>query len=261
MKKGTDADEFHPPSNHRSVAPTVGRHTGARRIALLVGALYIVGTVAGILSRVATAPVFDDPDPLLAAAGQPNRVFVGAFLILTMGVALALIPIVLFPILREESEAMALGYVVFRSGLEAVGYLAFTVTWLVLVPLGGELATAAGDAALVRTLGTMVFEVENSISAIHTIVFSIGAILLNYLLYRSALVPRWLSVWGFLAAVPYLASGLLLGAGLIGSFSPVLIGLNLPMAIQEMVLAVWLLVRGFDPAAIESLLGHPTEGG
>lgn len=225
----------------------------AKRSARIVGGLYIVGTVAGILSAVAMTAILDDPDTLLAAAGQPNRVLVGALFVMTMAVALAFIPIVMFPILRAQNEAIALGYVIFRSGLEAVVYLAIATGWLVLLPLGQEYAAAGADTAVIRTLGALTVEIGHYLSAVLAVVFSIGAFLFNYLLYRSGIVPRWLSAWGLLAALPYFSSGLLLAAGLIGSTSAILIGLNLPMAVQEMVLAIWLILKGFDPEAIDAL--------
>lgn len=223
-----------------------------RRSARIVGVLYIVGTVAGILSLVSVTAILEAPDFLTAAAEQSNRVILGALFVMIMGISLAFIPVVMFPILRAQNEALALGYVVFRSGLEAVTYLAIATSWLLLVPIGQEYV-AAPDASSVETLGTVLLAAQSSLGGILTIVFSIGALLFNYLLYRSGIVPRWLALWGLLAAVPYLASGLLLVFGVIGEASTPLIAMDLPMAIQEMVLALWLIVKGFDETAIDSL--------
>lgn len=87
------------------------------------------------------------------------------------------------------------------------------------------------------------------IGSISTIVFCLGALMFYYVLYRSRLVPRWLSGWGLLAAVPYLAEGLLDMLDLVSPLSTVVTVMDLPLAAQEMVLAVWLIAKGFNPSA------------
>lgn len=186
------------------------QHTSTERSARIVGVLYIIGTVAGILSLVSITTILEDPDFLIAAAEQSNRVIAGALFVLIMGVTFPFIPVLMFPILKAENETLALAYVVFRSGLEAVTYLAIATSWLLLVPIGQEFIAAAPDTSHIETLGTVLLALESSLSAILNIVFAIGAFLFNYLLYRSEIVPRWLALWGLLAAIPYLASGLLL---------------------------------------------------
>jgi hypothetical protein len=80
---------------------------------------------------------------------------------------------------------------------------------------------------------------------------SLGALMFNYLLYQSKLIPRFISVWGLIGATLFLAAGLLGMFGL-DPFSMISIFLVLPHALQEMVLAVWLMVKGFNPSAIAS---------
>jgi hypothetical protein len=228
---------------------TMNTHKTTARI---VGVLYIVGTVAGILSYVVTGPVQNAQDYLMSVPASETRLVVGALLVLTMGLALAMVPVVMFPILRKHNEALALGYVVFRGGLETVTYLAIATGWLLLVPLS-QIYVQAGvlDAANFQALGTLFLE-ASEIASILTIVFCLGALIFNYLLYQTKLVPRWLSGWGFIAIVPYLAAGLLAMFGLITALSPIYNILQLPLALQEMVLAVWLIVKGFNSSAIVS---------
>jgi hypothetical protein len=71
-----------------------------------------------------------------------------------------------------------------------------------------------------------------------------------YVLYRSKLVPRWLSGWGLLAAIPYFVSGVLGLFALVIPMSSIQMILVLPLAVQEMVLAVWLIVKGFNSSAV-----------
>lgn len=214
-----------------------------------VGGLFIIGTVAGILSRVVTGPIQNAQNLLVSVAANETRLVVGALFVLMMGLALAMVPVLMFPILRKHNEALALGYIVFRGGLEAVTYLAIATSWLLLVPLSQIYAqVGALDASNVQALGTLLLEAKE-IGSILTIVFCLGALIFNYLLYRTKLVPRWLSGWGLIAIVPYLAAGLLSMFGIIHALSPTYAILNLPLALQEMVLAVWLIVKGFDSSA------------
>jgi hypothetical protein len=185
----------------------------------------------------------------MSVPANETRLVVGALFVLMMGLALAMVPVMMFPILRKHNEALALGYVVFRGGLEAVTYLAIATSWLLLVPLSQIYAQAGAlDASNVQALGTLLLEAKE-IGSILTIVFCLGALIFNYLLYQTKLVPRWLSGWGLIAIVPYLAAGLLAMFGIINALSPIYAILNLPLALQEMVLAVWLIVKGFNSFA------------
>ena len=149
--------------------------------------------------------------------GNETGLAAGAFFVLVLGLALAMIPVVMFPILKKHNEALALGYVVFRGGLGAVGYLTIATGWLLLVLVSqiyvqAEVSGASGFEAL----GTLIFEATAITGGtIMTIVFCLGALMFNYLLYRTKLIPRWLSGWGLIAVVPYLSAGLLAMLGII----------------------------------------------
>jgi hypothetical protein len=220
-----------------------------RKTARAVGALFIIGTVAGILSRVVTGPIQNAQDHLTSVPASETHLVVGALFVLMMGLALAMVPVMMFPILRKHNETLALGYVVFRGGLEAVAYLAIAASWLFLVPLSQIYAQAGAlEASNVRALGTVLLEAKG-ITSILTIVFCLGALIFNYLLYQTELVPRWLAGWGLIAIAPYLAAGLLAMFGIITALSPTYAILNLPLALQEMFLAIWLIVKGFNSSA------------
>jgi hypothetical protein len=81
-----------------------------------------------------------------------------------------------------------------------------------------------------------------------TFVFLIGAAMFYTLLYQSRLVPRWLSGWGLIAIVPYLVAAILALFGVIDSLSTAYGLLDAPLGVQEMVLALWLIVKGFNPS-------------
>ena len=94
------------------------------------------------------------------------------------------------------------------------------------------------------------------IGPVQTIVFCLGALIFYYLLYQTKLIPRWLSGWGLIAIIPYLAAGLLVLFGFFGPLSTSEIVLEFPLALQEMVMAVWLIVKGFNPSALASGVCH-----
>lgn len=217
----------------------------SRKTAIMVGVLFIIGTVAGSLCQVFTEPIRNAEDALVSVSANETLIILGALLWLTMGLALAVVPIVAFPILRKQNEAMALGYVVFRGGLETVTYMATVVGWLALLPLSRVYQAGTPDASNLKAWGDWLLRAEE-IGSISTIVFCLGALMFYYLLYRSKLIPRWLSGWGLVAAIPYLAGGLLGIAGLVSPLSTIVTAMDLPLAVQEMVLAVWLIVKGFN---------------
>ena len=228
----------------------VSRSGTSRKTAIIVGVLYIVGTVAGVLSVVFAGSILNDPDYLIKISANENQIVIGSLLVLTMGLSLAMMSIMLFPILKKHNEALALGVVVFRGALEAVIYIAVAISWLLLLTVGQEYVKAgAPDASYFQTLGTLLLKSSDQIGSILDIVFSLGALMIYYLFYQSQLVPRWLSVWGLIGAILYLASGLF------AMFSVDFGILEAPLALQEMVLAVWLIVKGFNLSPIIDNVG------
>ena len=172
---------------------------------------------------------------------------------LTMGLALAMVPVMMFPILKRHNETLALGYVVFRGGLETVTYIANVFSLLLLITLSQEYVKAGTpDASYFQNWGTLLLEADFQINPILKIVFSLGALMFYYLLYQSKLIPRWLSDWGLIGATLHLTSGLLVLFGSLTEFPILGIFWDLPIALQEMVMAIWLIVKGFNSSAIAS---------
>jgi hypothetical protein len=219
-----------------------------RKTAVFVGVLYILGTVAGILSLVFTRPILESSDYLTHV--------IGALFVLTMGLALAMIPVMMFPILKRYNEALAVGYMVFRGALEAVTYLALVIGWLSLPLISQEYSKARGtDVSYFQSLGDLVLKAHAQIGHVLTIIFILGALMYYYALFRAKLVPRWLSGWGLLAAVPYFVSGIVGLFDLLTPMSTVQMVLVLPLALQEMVLALWLIVKGFNLSPVIDKVG------
>ncbi|GAJ16344.1 unnamed protein product, partial [marine sediment metagenome] len=99
--------------------------------------------------------------------GNENKIIIGALFVLVMGFALAMVPVMMFPIFKKHNEALALGYVVFRGALETVTYIASVICWLFLLILSQEYVKAgAPDASHFQTLGALLLKGNDSISTI-----------------------------------------------------------------------------------------------
>ena len=207
-----------------------------RKAAIWIGVLYIIGTVGMVLSVVVTNAVLSGPAYLAQVAAQPNQVAVGALLLLVAGLALAMVPVVFWPVGKRYNETLAMGYVVFRGALESVIYIVSVLCWLLLIALSTE-PDAGPLASFVRTAETVIWD------QLIAIPFVLGALMFYILLYQSRLVPRWLSTWGLVGAALYIVAPL-------GSMFELSLGFFMaPLALQEMVMAVWLIAKGFNPSA------------
>lgn len=236
------------------MTPTKASPQGTnRKTAVIVGLLYIIGTVSGFSALVVANPILEAPDYLVQVSAAGNNVITGALLMLVMGLALAMIPVAMYSILKRQNEALALGYVVFRGGLETVTYIGVAISWLLLLPVSEAYVRAGtpNDSSF-QPLGTLLLKASATSTNTTEIVFSLGALMFCYLLYRSRLIPRWISGWGFIGAIAYLAAGLLHLFGVTGQMSAVTMVLVLPTAAQELVMALWMIVKGFGPATIAS---------
>jgi hypothetical protein len=212
--------------------------TSERRAATTIGVLYIIGTVSGVVSLTIMPSFAAGTDTLTLIATHRPATIVGALLVLTMGFSLAAIPAVFYPIGRRFSEVLSMGYVIFRGALEGMVYVISAFIWLVLIAMSTGPAAAAAVAAVLQTAQRLVWE------QLIALPFVIGAFMFYWVLYRARLVPMWISVWGLAGAVLYLAAPLARMAGLNLDI------LMAPLGVQEMVLAVWLVVRGFNAEAL-----------
>jgi len=222
----------------------------ARKIARIAGGLFIIATLASILSLPFLGSV-NASNYLVSISANGNQVMTGILLAFIAAIASASIAISLYPILRKYSEGLALGAVGFRL-IEGVLYIVGIVGLFYLLTLSQEFVKAgAPSSSYFQTLGVLLLAGYHWVSnAGAPLVFSLGASMYYYIFYQTKLVPRWLSGWGLVGATLCLASSLLVMFSLIGSFSTSQVVLNLPIAVQEMALAVWLIVKGFNPSAI-----------
>ncbi len=225
-----------------------------RKTAIIVGVLYIIGTVSGILSVLFTQSILTDPDYLMQVSVHENQIIVGVLFVLTMALALAMVPVMLFPILRKFNEVLALGYLIFRGALETVVYMVMIITRLFLIIVSQQYAVAGTQASYFQTLGAVLLAGHDAINTLLIIVFSLDALMLYCVFFQSKLIPRWISVWGLIAILMHFSTAFLVLFHLVApGISLTLFVINFPILIQEMVMAVWLIVKGFDSSALDSV--------
>jgi hypothetical protein len=219
-----------------------------RKTAIIVGALFITATVAYSLGVIYLDPIIGGSDYLTKASENENQVILGAFLVLIDAVAVAGIGIMIYPILKKHNEALALGYAGARIA-EGVLFIVNVIFILTLLTLSQAFVKAGAlDASYYQTLGTVLLAAGDWAFLLgFGLAFALSALILNSLLYQTKLIPRWLSGWGFVGAV------LIFVYYLLQFFSTNQVEiLFLPIAVQEMVFAVWLIIKGFNSPAIVS---------
>ncbi|HET9908483.1 MAG TPA: DUF4386 domain-containing protein, partial [Anaerolineales bacterium] len=224
-----------------------------RKTAITVGALFIVCTVASILGPTLAISA-NSPDYLDQLAGNPDQIITAALLEFIWAAAGASIAIGLYPLLKKYNAALALGSVGFRV-VENVFVLIGTLSLLSLLTLSQEfIAAGAPEASSFQTLGTLLLAVRDwQLHVISGLAFSLGVLMYYAILYKSNLIPRWLSGWGVLGAILALAATVLASFTRDFGLESAHTYLHIPIGLQELVFAVWLIAKGFNPSAIAAL--------
>jgi hypothetical protein len=154
--------------------------------------------------------------------------------------------IMLFPILKKHFEGLAMAYVSILI-VEVVMVIIGSVCMLLMLTMGQDYATGTLEVADSRSMGALLMAMREWSGLFGGLVFfGLGSMTLNYILYRSEIVPRWLSTWGLVGDVGILIYGTM---GLFGTDTNAFDTTSLlavPIAVQEMVFASWLIIKGFN---------------
>ena len=221
--------------------------------AIAVGVLFILCSAASILSIVPLGATVGAPVNFATLAGSANAVVMTALIEFVWAASGMGIVIALYPVLRLFSPTLALGSVVARV-VENVVILIGTISLLTLLTVSQQAAGSA-DTTSFQATGDALVAVREWASAdfVAGLAFVVGTFMYNYVMYRSRLVPRWLSGWGLVGAVLTLVAIGYAGFTQDFGFTTVNSVLMAPIGLQEMVLAVWLIAKGFNPSAVRSI--------
>jgi len=228
-----------------------------RKIAVITGVLFIIATLMGPILATPLTPVLTGTDYLTGFSAHPNQVAGGVLLWIIGYLACAGIAVAMYPVLRKWNAGLALGSVIFRT-IETAFYMVGLVCLMSLFTLGQQFTTAAvADRASLQAIGDLLVSTREHAALLAVFAFCLGAFMYYYLLFQSRLIPRWLSGFGIVAIILMLAACLLslFSGNRITSYIP----LAAPIAVQEMVLGVWLIVKGFNPSVSVSKSGKTKE--
>ncbi|MDN7243405.1 DUF4386 domain-containing protein [Planococcus sp. N028] len=222
--------------------------------AKIVGVLFLLAAVTAVIGVLLYNPILNSPNYLVNGADHSNEVILGALMELFLVISAIGTATTMFPILRKYNETIALWHVCFRF-LEAIVITVGLISVLALLTLSREFVTAgAVDALSFNAVGV-------SLIAIHDWTFMLGPLFLlgintimySYIFFKTKLVPRFISILGITGAISVFVCALLVMFGVIEQVSFWGGILALPVAANEMILAVWLIARGFNNSALSSL--------
>ena len=219
-----------------------------RTTARVVGLCFLAAMAGSLIGGGLLETILSAPDYLLAAAEHETQLIVGVLLELVNATAVLAIGFLMFPVLKKHNEQLAVGYLAIRS-VEAVVCSIIVIGPLALLTLSREYGQAgAAEAAYLQAAGALgIAERARVAGLLIPLFFSLGAMLFYTLLYRSRLLPRFISVWGFIGAALILIINIAnLGAELGLGVTLVFV---LPIILNEIFLGIWLIVRGFNPSA------------
>lgn len=218
-----------------------------RTTARIVGVIYLLGFVVGIAGSQLILSIISAPDHLSILSAASMTLGIASLLWLMAVVGDAAHGVLMFPILKQHSERMAVGYLAARIA-DAI-FIAVMVLFLLLqIPLGSEFLKAAGtDASYLQVLSTISVRASDYAYFMGMCALGLSGLMLNYVFYKAKLVPRWIAIWGLAGyaiifagmASEFLGSGL----GLVSSYAG---------GLWEVFIGVWLIVKGFNSSAFVS---------
>lgn len=219
-----------------------------RKSAVYVGAFFLTAMVTYLVGASMIEAALGAPSTIASLSTNETQVVLGVLLELINCFAVLGIAVTIYPIFSKYFQALAMGYVAFRI-IEVAILVIAALSPLVLLSLSREVGSAVPvDVAYFQAVGAVLISARAQLTGmLLTVFFSLGALMFYYFLYRSRLVPRWLSAWGLIAAVLVLiwnlleAFGINISAGLI---------FGLPIILNEITLGIWLIAKGFSQERI-----------
>ncbi|HQW03225.1 MAG TPA: DUF4386 domain-containing protein [Saprospiraceae bacterium] len=223
-----------------------------RSNAIAAGILFIIAAVAAMTGRILYGPILADPDYIIKGTAHEAQVLWGAFFETLTAFAVIGTPIALFPVLRKYNQSLAIATVSFRL-LEATMIIVGILSLLTIVTLSHEFTNEINpDTTSYLLAGKSLLAFQNWTFAFGpNVALGPSTFMTGYLLYKSKLVPRFISILGMIAGPIISSCGVMIMFGMFTQTS--LWGglLAIPVFVYEMSLAIRLLSRGFNKTEVE----------
>ncbi len=222
-----------------------------RKNAVAAGILLLLG-FSGVATMATYGPLLSSQDYLTLLSARPGRVLLGVAAYLVMALACGGIAVALYPVLKRHSAGLALGAAGFRLAETPMQILGAS-TVVLLLTLSREFVKAGSPpSSHYQTIGALLWTANDWIANVGIILpWAVGAFMYHWVFFRTKLVPRWLSGWGLLG-VPVIITGCVLVIfGVIDTGTQTFF--NLPLGLQEIPLALWLIIKGFNREAVGGL--------
>lgn len=213
-----------------------------KNISKIAGILIILGIVSGILSIVSSV---ESDNFLNEVYPNKNQVLIGAifqFLLVPIYIGFSLL---LYPILKKYNKTLSIGFIGFR--IMAGVFQLFGIILLPIFILLSQkfLAQTNADLMLYETIGEMLKLLRDLTNHLGVILATgLGNFLLYYMLFKGKLIPVWLSIWGIIGNTLIMTASFLLLFELIEVVSTEYGVMTIPLVLQEVVLAIWLILKG-----------------
>ena len=220
-----------------------------RKIALGAGILIITGMIAGMLSVV---PAVESTDYLTEVSANQNKVLLGAFFQFTLVPIYIGFALLLYSILRKYNESLAIGFVSFRIIAGIFQLIGVIILPLFLLLSQEFINSTTPDLLYFQILGDVLKlgrDLANHVGMM--LATGLGNLILFYIFYKTKLIPRWLSSWGLIGNVLAMLASFLILFRLIDVITPHFIVLTIPLVLQEIGLAIWLIAKGFNTSTFK----------
>jgi hypothetical protein len=232
----------------RTNAPTqngIGSHGTTART---VGVIYLAGMVIGISGHILILSVLSAPDRLASLSQNSMLLAIGAVLWLLTVAGDAAHGILMFPVLKQHNERLAIGYLGFRI-IDATFIAIMVLLILAQIPIG-RLGTQseASEAFYLQSLSAVFMQAQLYAYSIAMLTLGVAGLLVCSAFYKTNLLPRPLAVWGLVGYAIILCGSVLevLGFDLLSMHA-------VPGGLWELFVGGWLIVKGFTP------LSRPSE--
>jgi hypothetical protein len=216
-----------------------------RTTAIVVGVVYLAGFVVGIVGNTLIQSILGAPNHLATVAANSLTLTIGAILWLMAVAGDVAHGVLMFPVLKQHNESIAVGYLAARV-VDAIFIAVMVLFVLIQIPLGSEfLKAAAPDTFYLQALSTVSVQASQYAYDIGMSALGLAGLLLCYAFYRTALVPRVLAIWGLVGYA-------VIFVGMMSEFMGSGLGLvsSIPGGLWEVFMGVWLIVKGFNTSAI-----------